>query len=178
MVREANPAAATAINTITPFRNITILRLRSRCPANALQMTVVLEYYYEHRYKYSIGRESVVNCGDRFGRSSQLLKGTLVRTIRPETAFMRKLPASLLIVRLPREQNHVGARRYDFRVRIWSGLNQAIMAHRECRNRRCGRPFEQCAQHRMKPFAARCRENAELMKRAHCRDSWAACGKA
>ena len=91
-----------------------------------------------------------------------------VRTICSETAsVLTKWPARLLVGRLLREQNHVDPRRYDFRLGIRTSLNQAIMAQRDLRKRRCRRSFEQSVQLRMKPFAARSREGAELVKRAH-----------
>jgi hypothetical protein len=63
MVGEANPTAATANNTITLFRNITILHSRFRYPAGALEMAIVQEHCYRGPYeKRSTRRESLVIC--------------------------------------------------------------------------------------------------------------------
>jgi hypothetical protein len=80
----------------------------------------------------------------------------------------------LLIGRLSRQQCYFGLRRYDFPVRIRPGLSQTIMAQRDLRKGRCGRPLEQCTQFRMKSLATRFREGAELIKRAHLRKSFSA----
>ena len=89
---------------------------------------------------------------------------------RPTPPHQVRLP----IGRLSRQQSYLGLRRYDFPVRIRPGLSQTIMAQRDLRKGRCGRPFEQCTQFRVKSFAARFRKGAELMKRAHFRNSWSA----